>query len=184
MFFYPLADGARLGYLEPWHADQFLASITGSFDHLAPWIPFAHKVTDIEYARTFLQRFADAHAQDTRHLFGIWQGDKLIGGAMFPTFDTTLGICEIGVWIAPEAQGKGLITASARYLIDWAIRERGMSRVAWHTDPRNARSRAVAQRLGLTYEGIKRSSHVVNEERQDGEVWSVLADEWHDTGAA
>ena len=51
-------------------------------------------------------------------------------------------------------------------------------RVAWHTDPRNVRSRAVAQRLGLAFEGVRRSSHVVAGVRQDVEVWSIIADEW------
>jgi SAM-dependent methyltransferase len=97
---------------------------------------------------------------------------------MFPTFDRRSGICEIGVWLSPQAQGRGLMTRAARHLIDWAIRERGMSRVEWHTDPRNDRSRSVARRLGLTFEGVRRSSHVVADERRDAEVWAVLAHEW------
>ena len=37
---------------------------------------------------------------------------------------------------------------------------------------------AVARRLGLTFEGVDSSWHVVNGVRQDVEVWSVLAEEW------
>jgi RimJ/RimL family protein N-acetyltransferase len=62
--------------------------------------------------------------------------------------------------------------------VDWAIRERGMVRVAWLTDPRNERSKAAAKRLGMSFEGVRRSSHVLAGERQDIEVWSLLADEW------
>jgi RimJ/RimL family protein N-acetyltransferase len=175
---YSLGGGAGLGYLEPWHAEEFAAAVDQAREHLAPWIPFAHTISDVDAARAFLQRFADDHAADTRHIYGVWLEDRLVGGALFPVFDTRNGMCEIGVWLAPEVQGRGLITKAAGYLIDWAIRVRGMSRVAWHTDPRNQRSRAVAQRLGLTFEGIRRSSHLVNGERQDAEVWSMLADEW------
>jgi RimJ/RimL family protein N-acetyltransferase len=178
VFLYALDDDIGLGPLEPWHAEQFAAAVEHARDHLAPWIPFAHTVTDVDTARDLLQRLADSHASDSRHMYGIWQGDKLVGGALFPAFDTKKGICEIGVWLLPEYQGRGLITRAARYLIDWAIRVRGMSRVAWHTDPRNARSQAVARRLGLTFEGVCRSCHVVNGERQDMQVWSVLVDEW------
>lgn len=183
MFVYSLGDGAGLGPLEPWHAHEFATAVDRAREHLAPWIPFAHTVTDVEAARAFLQRFADAHAADTRHIFGIWVDDQLVGGALFAVFDTRNGMCELGVWLVPEVQGRGLITKASRYLIDWAIVTRGMSRVAWHNDPRNLRSRAVALRLGLTLEGIRRSSHVVNGDRQDAEVWSVLAHEWQSARA-
>ncbi|HKE52309.1 MAG TPA: GNAT family protein, partial [Actinomycetes bacterium] len=175
---YSLGDGAELGQLEPWQAEQFAAAVDHARAHLAPWIPFAHTVTDAASARDLLQRFASDHASDTRHLYGIWRDNRLIGGAVFPRFDTKNGICELGVWLAPEAQGRGLITRAAHYLADWAIRVRGMSRVEWHVDPRNERSKAVAQRLGMRFEGVLRSAHVLAGERQDMEVWSVLADEW------
>jgi RimJ/RimL family protein N-acetyltransferase/SAM-dependent methyltransferase len=170
--------------LEPWHAEQFAAAVAGARDHLAPWIPFAHTVTDVATARDLLQRMANSHANDSRHMYGIWQDGTLVGGALFPVFDTANGMCEIGVWLVPEAQGRGLITRASRYLIDWAIAERGMQRVSWHTDPRNERSRAVARRLGMTFEGVRRSSHVVAGARQDGEVWSILASEWRAAAGA
>lgn len=178
MFLYPLADRAGLGPLEPWQAEEFAEAVAHAREHLAPWIPFAHTVVDVDSARDLLQRMADAHAGDTRHFYGIWLDGRLVGGALFPVFDTRNGNCEIGVWLVPEVQGRGLVTTAVRYLIDWAIRVRGMSRVVWQNDPRNLRSQAVARRIGLTYEGICRSSHVVNGVRQDVEVWSVLAEEW------
>ena len=182
MLLHPLGEGVGLGPLEPWHAEEFAASVAKARDHLAPWVPFAHTVTDTDTARAFLQRFADARAADTRHLYGMWRGDRLVGGVMFPAFDARTGNCEVGVWLAPEEQGRGLMTRAVRCLVEWAVRQRGMSRVEWCTDPRNVRSRAIAQRLGMTFEGVRRSAHVVADERQDTEVWSLLAHEW--AGAA
>jgi RimJ/RimL family protein N-acetyltransferase len=178
MFFHPIGDDAVLGPLEPWHAEQFATAVECARSHLAPWIPFAHTVTDLDSAREFLQRFADEHAADTRHNFGIWVRGELVGGVLFPVFDVRTGVCEIGVWLVPSAQGRGLVTRAARSLVDWALRTRGMSRVAWRADPRNERSLAVARRLGLAFEGVLRSVHVVDGERQDMQVWSVIADEW------
>jgi RimJ/RimL family protein N-acetyltransferase len=178
MIVYALGDRAALGQLEPWHAEQFAAHIEQARDHLGPWIPFAHTVTDVDSARRFLQRFADDQARDSRRCYGIWLDDRLVGGVMFTKFDTSNGICRLGVWLASDAQGRGLITRSVRYLIDWAIRERGIYRVEWHTDPRNSRSRAIAERLGMTFEGVLRETHLVADQRQDEEVWSVLGSEW------
>jgi RimJ/RimL family protein N-acetyltransferase/SAM-dependent methyltransferase len=178
VFEYPLGEGIGVGPLEPWHAEQFAASVEHARTHIAPWIPFAHTVTDVDSAREMLQRFAANHADDSRHFYAIWQDDRIVGGVMFPRWDARNGICELGVWLAPEMEGRGLITRACRHLIDWAIRVRGMSRVEWHTDPRNTRSQAVALRLGMTLEGVQRSAHVVAGERQDSQVWSILADEW------
>jgi ribosomal-protein-serine acetyltransferase len=175
---YPLGHGAGLGALEPWHAEDFARTVDHARDHLAPWVPFAHTVTDVETARAFLQRFADAHAADTLHIYGIWSQGQLVGGTLFPRFDTRTGVCEIGAWLTQEVEGRGLMTKAAGYMVDWAIRERGMGRVEWQTQPSNTRSQAVAQRLGMTYEGTRRSAHPVAGVRQDAQVWSVIAEEW------
>jgi ribosomal-protein-serine acetyltransferase len=65
-------------------------------------------------------------------------------------------------------------------MLDWAFRVRGIQRVEWNNSPDNVRSRAVANRLGLTCEGIRRSDFVVNGKRQDSETWSILAHEWRE----
>lgn len=184
VFSLALPGGAELRPLEPWRAEEFASHLARARDHLAPWIPFATRVVDVETARQFLQRYADEQAADRGRLFGIWIGGVLCGGTLFRTFDVGMGVCEVGVWLAPEAEGRGLITAAVRHMIDWAIGERGMSRVEWWNDPTNVRSRAVAQRLGMTLEGTLRSSFVVAGERRDSEVWAVLASEWPPGGAA
>ncbi|GIH10429.1 N-acetyltransferase [Rhizocola hellebori] len=170
-----LGGGAELRALEPWNADEFAAHVAQARDHLKPWIPFASRVVDAQTARDLLQRFADKQAHDEGRLYGIWIDGVLSGGTLFKTFDSVGGVCEIGVWLAPQAQGRGLISATARLMIDWAFRARGMHRVEWHTDPLNERSKAVAKRLGFTYEGTHRSDFVINGERHDSEVWSLLS---------
>jgi RimJ/RimL family protein N-acetyltransferase/SAM-dependent methyltransferase len=183
-FAHPLGDGAVLAQLEPWHAEQFAAAVDKAREHLAPWIPFAHTVTDVDTARDYLRRLANDHASDTRHGYAIWDNGTMIGGVLFPRFDVERGTCEIGVWLVPDAQGRGLITRAARELVDWAIRERGMVRVAWHAAPGNERSKAVARRLGMTFEGVARSGYRLAGVQQDEEVWSVLAPEWRSEPAA
>jgi ribosomal-protein-serine acetyltransferase len=175
---HPLGDGAELRGLEPWQADEFAAHVARVRDHLAPWVPFATRVVDAESARGLLQFFADLQARDEGRIYGIHRDGKLVGGTLFRAFDTRTGICEIGVWLAPEMQGRGLVTRAANVLLDWAFGPRGMARAEWRTDPRNERSRAVAQRLGMTREGVLRSSFPLGDDRNDTEVWSLLADEW------
>jgi ribosomal-protein-serine acetyltransferase len=178
MFAHPLADDAELRALEPWQAEEFAAHADRARPHLAPWLPWVEIVDGPESARRWLQDYADRQARDEGRLYGIWVGGVLSGGTLFRIFDTRAGVCEVGVWLAPEAEGRGLITRAARHMIDWAVRERGMTRVEWRTMPANERSLAVARRLGMKRDGVLRSSFVLGGVRQDTEVWALLADEW------
>lgn len=169
---------AELRPLEPWMAEEFLAHIDRARATVDLWIPWASFSTDLESARATLQRYADGQAADNRRIHGIWLEGTLVGGVMFPRFDATTGNCEIGVWSEPAGSGHGLITTAARLLVDYAFAERGMQRITWVTSPGNKRSSAVAQRLGMTLDGVLRSEWVHNGERHDSEVWSILASEW------
>ncbi len=179
-----LHGGAELRPLEPWRAAEFLAHVDRARAHTAPWIPIPHRVRDLDTARAVLQEYADFEARDGRRLYGIWLDGLLVGGTSFPVFDATAGSCEIGVWLEPAAEGRGLVTAACTRMIDWVFGERGMHRVEWHTDPDNARSKAVAARLGMTYEGTLRSAYAVGGGRHDTEIWSLLAREWPGVRAA
>jgi RimJ/RimL family protein N-acetyltransferase len=178
MFSLRLDERAELRPLEPWQAGEFAAAVDRAREHLRPWIPFASRVVDFDSARELLQRFADKQAADTGAMYGIWVDGALRGGTLFRTFDTATSVCEIGVWLDPSVQGRGLVQRAVTHMIDHAVRVRGMKRVEWLCAPANQRSKAVAVRLGMTHEGTLRSSFVIEGRRVDSEVWSVLADEW------
>ncbi len=169
---------AELRPLEPWMAEEFLTHIDRGRATIDPWIPWASFSTDLASARATLQRYADKQAADAGRIDGIWLEGTLVGGVMFPRFDAATGNCEIGVWSEPAGEGHGLITAAARLLVAYAFEERGMQRIEWITTPRNKRSSAVAQRLGMTLDGVLRKEFSHHGERLDSEVWSLLAEEW------
>ena len=85
---------------------------------------------------------------------------------------------EIGVWLAEGAPGRGLVTRAVRRLINWAVGVRGIERVEWKVVPDNARSIAVARRLGFARDRVVRSVFPLGGVRHDVEVWSLLAHEW------
>lgn len=178
----PIGSDAELRPLEPWRAGEFAVHVERARPHLAPWLPWARSITDLEGARRFLQRYADQQAADQGRIYGIWTGADLAGGALFRVFDTQTGVCELGAWLAPEAEGRGLVHRAALQLIGWAIGVRGIRRVEWRTDPTNARSVAAARRLGMTREGVLRGAFPIGGLRRDLEIWSLLAEDWPPSG--
>ncbi|RKN47929.1 GNAT family N-acetyltransferase [Micromonospora endolithica] len=175
----PLTAAAELRPLESWQAEEFLANLDRCRDHIKPWVGASFVATDLAGARDVLERYADRRRRDDGGIWGIWQEGRLVGGVMFVSFDVGQGVCEAGCWLEPGAEGQGLVTRAAERILDWAIRERGIQRVEWHTKAGNVRSVAVAKRLGMSRDAVLRSVGPDGHGgRTDGEIWSVLAPEW------
>jgi RimJ/RimL family protein N-acetyltransferase len=171
-------DGAELRPLEPWNAEEFLAHMDRGREFVGQHIGLADAAADLDSTRAFLQTYAEKAAHDTGRIYGIWTDGTLVGGVLFRTMDVKHGTAEAGCWLEPSAVGKGLITRAARVIIDWAIGERAIHRVEWLVSSKNEASIAVARRLGMTKDGVLREHFPYRGERQDLEVWSVLAPEW------
>jgi ribosomal-protein-serine acetyltransferase len=178
MFSRPLSHGARLAPLEVWHADELADHMDRAREHIRPWVGPTFVTDDVDGARATLTRYADRRARDAGGLFGIWRDDVLVGGVLFTTFDAAAGTCEVGCWTEPAAQGHGLVTRACTVLLDWALVTRGLHRAEWQCRADNERSAAVARRLGMTLEAIRREAWSFQGDRYDQQLWAVLAHEW------
>jgi ribosomal-protein-serine acetyltransferase len=173
-----LTDDAELRALEPWQAEEMAAHIATAKEFLGRWLPWVESVAKPEGAAQFLQRYADSQARGEGRILGIWIDGKLSGGVLFRVWENATGMCEVGVWLAPEVTGRGLITMAVTHMIDWAIQVRGMHRVEWRCAAANEPSRRAAQRLGMTLDGTLREAFLLKGKRHDVEIWSVLATDW------
>jgi ribosomal-protein-serine acetyltransferase len=171
-------DGAQLRALEPWQAEEYLTHLNRGREFIGRFIGLPDAATDLESSRSFLTAYAEKAIADTGRIWGIWVDSTLVGGVLFRTMDVPHGTAEAGCWLEPSAVGKGLVTRACRVIIDWAIEQRGIHRVEWLVAAENAASIAVAERLGMTKEGVRRESFPHRGKRHDVEIWSVLAPEW------
>ncbi|MFG3698006.1 GNAT family N-acetyltransferase [Micromonospora sp. NPDC047620] len=178
MFALSLTEDVEMRPLEPWRAEEFLAHLDRARVHIAPWVPSSFVATDLDSARAVLQRAADRWARDAGGIWGLWRQGTLVGGVMLVSFDTARGVCEAGCWLEPAAEGHGLVSRAVERIVDWAVEERGIHRVEWRTNARNARSIATAKRLGMRHDGTLREVYPGPDGRIDLQVWSVLAPEW------
>ncbi|MFC6707736.1 GNAT family N-acetyltransferase [Flexivirga alba] len=178
MFTHHLADGVRLRTLEPWHADEFAAHLDRAREHIRPWVGPSFVTDTVDTARATLVRYAEATARDQARLVGIWVDETLVGGLMFVDFDAAGGTAELGCWLEPAGEGHGLITNAGLFLLDWTFEERKLHRVEWRCRHDNARSAAVAQRLGMTHEATLRQAWLNRGIHHDKQVWAILADEY------
>jgi RimJ/RimL family protein N-acetyltransferase len=168
---------AQVRDLEPWHADELAEFFQRSGTDLYEWLPWEH-FESAERTSKFLTSLAEGRAADKGRIFGLWLDDVLVGGTMFPSINAGASTAELGVFLAREARGQGIVTRTVEAMIDWAFVERGFRRVEWRCAPGNEPSRAIPRRLGFVHEGTLRQAFRVREDFHDLEVWALLRDEW------
>lgn len=178
MFSTTIGPGAALHPIEPWQAEEFAAHLDRAREHIRPWVGPSFVTDSVTGARATLARYADATAADGARIFGIRADGVLVGGVMFVSFSAAAGVAEVGCWLEPAGEGRGLVTAATRRLLAWAFEERGLNRVEWRCRADNVRSAAVAARVGMTLEGTLREAWLNGEEFHNKQVWAIVRREW------
>ncbi len=101
------------------------------------------------------------------------------GIVSFMSIDPEMRRIELGnIWYAPRAQRTGANTETTYLLLREAFDELDYRRVEWKCNALNARSRAAAERLGFTFEGVFRKHMVVKGRNRDTAWFSMLDTEW------
>jgi RimJ/RimL family protein N-acetyltransferase len=91
-------------------------------------------------------------------------------------------VCEIGhTWLTRSAIRTGANTEAKLLMLTHAFESWEVLRVCFHTDARNARSRAALERIGGRFEGILRAHRMATDfTARDSVRYSILAQEWPD----
>lgn len=178
MFSYDLGDGAELRMLELRHSAEFLTLVEENREFFGEWLGWAYRIQTVEDAEQFLKRGVDRYAQDGLPWIGIWQDGCMAGGMLFFPLEPVIQATKIGYWLAEWANGRGLMTRSIRPVLTFVFEDLKLNRVGLEAEPGNLKSKGVADRLGFTYEGVRRDGWRGEEGFVDIAVYSMLAVEW------
>jgi len=117
--------------------------------------------------------------------FSIFLDGRLVGMSCFIGIEAERGVLEVGnTYYIPEMRGTGLNARVKKLMLDRAF-GCGFRRVEFRVDSRNARSQAAMAKLGAMREGVLRADRVTwTGHVRDTILFSILAGEWADRGAA
>jgi ribosomal-protein-serine acetyltransferase len=178
-----LPGGARLRPFEESDAEELFALTDGHRAHLEmwlPWVPYTTSPSDsLEFIRMTRRQL---EADEGMQLALVDTDDSIAGVAGFHRFDWQNRATTIGYWLAADRQGRGLMTAAVRALVDHAFHDRGLHRIEIAAAVDNARSRAIPERLGFREEGTHRQAERHGDRYLDLVVYAVLAPEWRSPG--
>ena len=148
-------------------------------DYLRTWLPFVDNMRTTADEEAFLRQVLSAPAERNEPIFGIWNQQHEICGLIgfhFSDFDNHR--TELGYWLLPEYQHRGIITESVRKLCLWAVQEKEIKRIQIRCAVGNAASNAVPVRLGFIHEGTERCGELLaSGEYTDIHIYSILKEE-------
>lgn len=174
----PLDIGLPAGYelrvLSEADAAELHAVIERNRARLARWIQWAHEQTEQD-TRAFIGR-ASAMEQDGSGLSRAIAADGRLAGIVGVSVDRGNRSAAIGYWLDEASEGKGVVTAAVAAVVSDGFERYRLIRVEIRADVDNRPSRAVAERLGFTLEGVLRQSYrVTDDQHSDDAVYSLLA---------
>ena len=178
IFAHRISDDTELRLLAPCYAEEQFALIEANRDYLQPWLGWVDEMCSVEDATAYSKTTLDEYAQGESLVVGIWQHGRLAGNVGLDNINTFVGSAEIWYWLGVEFEGRGLVTNACRAIIAHAFEVMELNRVQIRVEHRNARSRAIPQRLGFRHEGTLRQVERLRDTYVDLEVYALLRDEW------
>ena len=167
----------RLAPLESAHLPELFAAI-GAPEVFAGGYgggPAGYRATEAE----FVEFATGYYAWERSNVYGVWQGDRLVGTSTLGDFEEHNEAAHIGsTAYAPDTWG-GVVNPETKLLLLTEAFDHGFGRVKLQADALNSRSRAAILKLGAQFEGIlRRRIPRADGSWRDTAVYSILIDEW------
>ena len=178
MFRRLVAPGIEIKLFEIREAEAIYAVVDREREYLRRWLPWVDYTHSPEDIRQFIMRVRSQYEANQGPQAGLWIDGEFAGSVGCHPINWQNRNCNIGYWIAPQHQGKGIVTRCCATLLDYLFDDVRLHRVVIECGTGNAKSCAIPRRLGFTREGITRHGEWVNDRWVDLVVWSILDSEW------
>jgi RimJ/RimL family protein N-acetyltransferase len=107
--------------------------------------------------------------------------DVCLGQVIVHSVEWDHGRAELGIWLAPQARGRGLGRHALRLAAKWLLTTCGLERVQVLTEPNNAPMLGAARAAGFQLEGVLRGYQRDRSGRVDCAVLSLVRSDLRDS---
>jgi ribosomal-protein-serine acetyltransferase len=170
-------DAIELKLLSLDHTEQLFDLVHGNREHLREWLPWVDGTKTSTDTESFIKSALRQYETGNGPQYAIFYEGLICGVCGFHQFDVANRIGGIGYWLSRAYVGKGIITSAVRSLVNTGCDEHKLNRIEIACATGNARSRAVPERLGFTFEGVLREREYLYGRYVDHALYSVLASE-------
>lgn len=142
-----------------------------------------------DYTRKYLRAVAKRYKKDEYYDWSVvylgsdadiadYNG-RMVGTCGFASLDLESRCGEIGYVLNPAVRGHEIIPEAAREVIRFGFEKLSLYRIEARYMIGNDASRRVMEKLGMQFEGVRRSSMLVKGIRRDIGICSILRDEFY-----
>lgn len=158
-------------------AAEAFAVVEAERDRLREWLPWVDSTSDESVEREYLRSVAAANAEGsglhaTMRLDGTFCG--FAGLRLKPVVESG----EVGYWLSQRCVGRGVMTRAVVAIFELGFTALSLHRLDLLAATGNVRSRAVAERLGMTFEGVRRDGEQLASGWVDLAMYGMLAQDW------
>jgi ribosomal-protein-serine acetyltransferase len=170
----PVDEGLELRLVAEGDEEEIFRATEANRAYLREWLPWVDATRSVEDTRAFVARSMDQVRVSDGFQCRILHEGQFAGMVGYLYHDWKNLRTEIGYWLREDLQGRGLMTRSAKALVDFAFINLGLHRVEIRAATDNRRSRAVPERLGFVQEGVLRDAAWLNDRFIDLVVYAKL----------
>ena len=138
---------------------------------------------DVYHTRRYLEYLAGRYRIGAHYEWAVVHKEtgKMIGTCGFARVDSANNSAELGYVLHPDFHGQGLIPEAAEAVLHFGFRIMGLNRIEARYMVENNASRRVMDKLGMQFEGIKRSQLLVKGIYRDIATCAILATDYRAT---
>jgi ribosomal-protein-serine acetyltransferase len=163
---------------KPEDAREMFALIDAHRTDLTRWVTWVDATFSVDDVRRYARFAQSQFEQLTGFEYSIRENGAIAGGIGLYYLDWGSRTGHIGYWLAPGARGRGLITRASAALTTHAFGELTLHRLEIRCVVENAKSRAVAERLGYTLEGVLKEAYLLHGCFRDLALYAMLPEHW------
>ncbi len=107
------------------------------------------------------------------------ENGKMIGTCGFTSFDYANDGAEMGYVLNPQYRGQGIMPEALSALLEFGFKNLSINRAEAKFIVGNDASRRVMEKVGMTFEGIRRGGMLIKGEYKDIGICSILKNEFY-----
>ena len=154
-------------------AKDYVKLAKDNFEYLSKWLSWPEVCQTEEDFNKFIRDSLDKYDDGECMNCAIKYNGEIVGNIGFNVINHDVKKTDIGYWISEEVQGRGIVTRSCRFLINYAFTELNLEKVQIRAIKENLSSRAVCERLGMRLEGIITNCEKVGDRILDHAIYGI-----------
>lgn len=162
----------------PSDAAELFALVERHREALREWLTWIDATLTVGDARRYAQ-FAQAQFE-SRVAFDylVRAGGRIVGAIGLHGIEWAGQSAQIGYWVSPQDQGRGIATRAAVALVSHTFANLDLHRLEIRCVVENKRSRAVAERIGFQFEGTLTEAYLLHGAFRNIALYAMTAPRW------